>query len=130
MVRIGAGKYGEHEQRSFADSVCYLTSEGTEDRDLHQARDYEGIGALLAEPYADEKPKTHINWTSQVAPFVFYMRLGDWVVMPHKRKPAIAFSEVSKGYEALTPVTPRRATAPHWRRMSGSGCGRDALRAR
>ena len=102
---------------------------GHGDRDLHQARDYEGIKALLAEPYPDEKPKTRINWTSQVAPFVFYMPLGDWVVMPHKRKPAIAFGEVSKGYEAFTPATPRRATAPQPRRMSGSGCGRDARRA-
>ena len=37
---IRAGKYGEHEQRFFADSACYLTWEGTEDRSLHQAKDY------------------------------------------------------------------------------------------
>ena len=44
---IRAGKYGEHEQRFFADSACYLTWEGTEDRDLHQAKDYEGIKAEI-----------------------------------------------------------------------------------
>jgi restriction system protein len=46
---IRAGKYGEHEQRFFADSACYLTWEGTEDRDLQKVKDYEGIKALLAE---------------------------------------------------------------------------------
>ena len=95
---IRAGKYGEHEQRFFADSACYLTWEGTEDRNLHQAKDYEGIKALLAELYPDEKPKTRINWASQIAPFVFDIQPGDWVVMPHKHKPAIAFGEVTEGY--------------------------------
>lgn len=95
---IRAGKYSEHEQRLFADSACFLTWEGTEDRDLHQAKDYEGIRALLAELYPDEKPKTRINWASQIAPFVFDIQPGDWVVMPHKHKAAIAFGEVTKGY--------------------------------
>jgi restriction system protein len=31
---IRAGKFDEHEQRLFADSACYLTWEGEEDRDL------------------------------------------------------------------------------------------------
>lgn len=100
---IRAGKYGEHEQRFFADSACYLTWEGTEDRNLHQAKDYEGIKALLAELYPDEKPKTRINWASQIAPFVFDIQPGDWVVMPHKHKPAIAFGEVTKGYAFARP---------------------------
>ena len=52
---IRAGKYGEHKQRFFADSACYLTWEGTEDRDLHRAKDYEGIKALLAELYPDAR---------------------------------------------------------------------------
>ena len=76
---IRAGKYGEHEQRFFADSACYLTWEGTEDRDLQKVKDYEGIKALLAELYPDEKPKTRINWASQIAPFVFDVQPGDWV---------------------------------------------------
>lgn len=95
---IRAGKYGEHEQRFFANSACYLTWEGTEGRDLHKAEDYEGIKSLLAELYPEEKPKTRINWASQIAPFVFEIQPGDWVVIPHKHKPAIAFGEVTKGY--------------------------------
>ena len=35
-----------------------MTWEGTEDRDLHQAKDYKGIKTCLAELYPDEKPKT------------------------------------------------------------------------
>lgn len=52
--------YGEHEQCFFVDSACYLTWEGTEDRDLHHAKTYEGIKALLPELYPNEKPETRI----------------------------------------------------------------------
>ncbi len=99
---IRAGKYGEHEQRFLADEACYLTWEGTEEVDLSKAGDYAGIKALLAELYPDEKPKTRINWASQIAPFVFDVAPGDWVVLPHKHKPALSFGEVTKGY-AFTP---------------------------
>ncbi|MEZ5742084.1 MAG: hypothetical protein R3E68_23395 [Burkholderiaceae bacterium] len=113
---IRAGRYGEHEQRFLADSACYLTWEGTEDRDLSQAIDYEGIKALLAEIYPDEKPKTRINWASQIAPFVFDIQIGDWVVMPHKHKPAIAFAEVTKGYafDAKADPTYRHSIRVNW----------------
>lgn len=113
---IRAGKYGEHERRFVADSACYLTWEGTEDCDLHQARDYEGIKALLAELYPDEKPKTRINWASQIAPFVFDIQPGDWVLMPHKHKPAIAFGEVIKGYafDATADRTYRHSVRVKW----------------
>lgn len=113
---VRAGKYGEHEQRFFADSACYLTWEGTEDRDLQKVKDYEGIKALLAELYPDEKPKTRINWASQIAPFVFDIRPGDWVVMPHKHKPAIAFGEVTKGYafDAKANETYRHSVRVKW----------------
>jgi restriction system protein len=113
---IRAGKYGEHEQRFFADSACYLTWEGTEDRVLHQAKDYEGIKALLADLYPDEKPKTRINWASQIAPFVFDIQPGDWVVVPHKHKPAIAFGEVTKGYafDANADQTYRHSIRVKW----------------
>lgn len=113
---IRAGKYGEHEQRFFADSACYLTWDGTEDRDLHQTNDYEGIKALLAELYPDEKPKTRINWASQIAPFVFDIQPGDWVVMPHKHKPAIAFGEVTTGYafDAKADQTYRHSLRVKW----------------
>jgi restriction system protein len=113
---IRAGKYGEHEQRFFADSACYLTWEGTEDRNLHQAKDYEGIKALLAELYPDEKPKTRINWASQIAPFVFDIQAGDWVVVPHKHKPAIAFGEVTRGYafDAKADQTYRHSVRVKW----------------
>ena len=127
---IRAGRYGEHEQRFFAHLVCYLTWEGTDDRNLHQAKDYEGIKALLAELYPSEKPKTRINWASQIAPIVFGIQPGDWVVMPHKHKSAIAFGEASRCHEAVTPTTPRRASGPHQHRRSGSDCGPCGRRAR
>ena len=108
---VRAGKYGEHEQRFFADSACYLTWEGTEDRDLHQAKDYEGIKTLLAELYPDEKPKTRINWASQIAPFVFDIAPGDWVVMPHKPAPSRPYA----GWRATTP----RLASVQWQRRGG-----------
>ena len=49
MVRwlIQAGKCSEYEPRIFPDSACYLTREGTGDCNLHQAKNHEGIKALL-----------------------------------------------------------------------------------
>jgi len=99
MRLIRAGKYGEHQPRCFADSACHLTRKGTGDRDLHAPEDYNRIKALLAKFYPDEKPKTRSNWVRRIAPFVLDIQPGDWVVMPHKQKPAIAFGEVTKGYD-------------------------------
>ncbi|RTQ34345.1 restriction endonuclease [Variovorax gossypii] len=95
---IRAGKYGQHEQRFFNDSRCYLTWDGTEDIGLSTVKDFEGVKALLATLYPDEKPKTRINWASQIAPFVFEVKKGDWVVLPRKHTSALAFAEVLEGY--------------------------------
>jgi len=113
---IRAGKYGQHEKRFFADSACYLTWGGTENRDLRRAKDYQGIKTLLAELYPDEKPKTRINWASQIAPFVFDIKPGDWVVLPHKHKPAIAVGEVTKAYafDAKADQTYRHSVRVKW----------------
>lgn len=95
---IRAGRYGEHEQRFFNDGRCYLTWEGTEDASLSPTKDYEGVKELLAKLYPDEKLKTRINWASQIAPFVFEVQKGDWVVLPRKHTPSLAFAEVVEGY--------------------------------
>lgn len=95
---VRAGKYGEHEPRFFEDGRAYLTWGGTEDADLSLAKDYDGIKLLFAAMYADEKLKTRINWASQVAPFVFTIKVGDWVVVPRKHTPALAFGVVEKIY--------------------------------
>lgn len=95
---IRAGKYGEHEQKFFADDRCYLTWEGTEDTNLAKVKHFEGVKELLTKLYPDEKPKTRINWASQITPFVFDVQQGDWVVLPRKHTPALAFAEVLEGY--------------------------------
>ena len=95
---VRAGKYGEHEKRFFNDDCCYLTWDGTEETDLSTVKGYEGVKELLAKLYPDEKPKTRINWASQIAPFVFEVQKGDWVVLPRKHTPALAFAEVIEGY--------------------------------
>lgn len=95
---IRAGKYGEHEQKFFADGRCYLTWEGTEDTNLAKVKDFEGVKELLTKLYPDEKPKTRINWASQITPFVFDVQKGDWVVLPRKHTSALAFAEVLEGY--------------------------------
>jgi restriction system protein len=113
---IRAGKYGEHEARFLSDSACYLTWEGTEAWNLSAARDFAGIKDFLAQLYPDEKPKTRINWASQIAPFVFDVAPGDWVVLPHKHKPALSFGEVVRGYayDAQAPETYRHSLGVKW----------------
>lgn len=113
---IRAGKYGEHEQRFFADGRCYLTWEGTESTDLTLAKDFDGVKELLAKLYPDEKPRTRINWASQIAPFVFEVQKGDWVVLPRKHTSALAFAEVLKGYtfDPKADATYRHSIAVKW----------------
>jgi len=113
---VRAGKYGEHEKRFFNDSRCYLTWEGTEEIDLSGAKNYEGIKELLATLYPDEKPKARINWASQIAPFVFEIQKGDWVVLPRKHTSALAFAEVLEGYtfEPEAEATYRHSIKVRW----------------
>jgi restriction system protein len=95
---VRAGKYGEHEKRFFSEGRCYLTWEGTEEINLSKAKTYEGMKELLATLYPDEKVKTRINWASQIAPFVFEIQKGDWIVLPRKQTSSLAFAEVLEGY--------------------------------
>lgn len=113
---IRAGKHAEHEQRFFNDSRCYLTWDGTENSDLSKAKDYEGVKELLAKLYPDYKPKTRINWASQIAPFVFDIQKGDWVVLPRKHSAALAFAEVVAGYafDPNAPPTYRHSVKVKW----------------
>jgi restriction system protein len=113
---IRAGKYGEHEQRFFKDGRCYLTWDGTEDIDLATVKGFEGVKEMLAKLYPDEKPKTRINWASQIAPFVFDVQKGDWVVLPRKHTPALAFAEVVEAYafDPKAEATYRHSISVNW----------------
>lgn len=113
---IRAGKYGEHEQRFFKDECCYLTWEGTESTNLATVNDFEGVKELLAKLYPDEKHKTRINWASQIAPFVFNVQMGDWVVLPRKHTSALAFAEVLEGYsfDPTAEATYRHSVKVKW----------------
>ncbi|MES9901845.1 MAG: restriction endonuclease [Sedimenticola sp.] len=49
--------------------------------------------------YSDAKPKTILNWVSQVWPFANAMQKGDWIVLPSKSQPVVNIGEITGEYE-------------------------------
>jgi restriction system protein len=97
LVRAGGG--GEYEQKFLQEKRIYVTWDELSN-DLGKLKEKQDLRELLAKVYKDEdkKPKTIINWTSQIWPFVKEMKKGDWVALPSKTKAAIHFGEITGEY--------------------------------
>jgi len=94
MVR--SGRYGEREDFALENKVAVIG--WNELPDLSKIETREQLRALLEKTYPDDKPKTHINWESQIWPFLHGMELGDLIAMPLKSRSAIAFGKISGPY--------------------------------
>ncbi|MCC7433122.1 MAG: restriction endonuclease [Methanoregulaceae archaeon] len=94
---VRAGKSGEHENLALEKGVVVA---GWSD-----LGDLSGIGSKTAlltrlqEVWPDLKPKTLINWNSQVWPFVNDIKPGDIVALPLKSRPFVAFGRVTGKYK-------------------------------
>lgn len=94
LVRAGSG--GENEGYALDNSVALIG--------WSEAGDLTGIGTKadlstrLNQRFPDSKPKTLINWQSQIWPFLREIKVGDIVALPLKRRPAIAFGRVTGTY--------------------------------
>jgi len=95
MVRVG--KYGQREQLALNENVAAIGWE--EVPDLSKIKSREQLSALLRQTYSDKKPKTLINWESQIWPFIHEMKRGDLVALPFKSRSVILIGEVTGDYQ-------------------------------
>lgn len=68
------------------------------DVDLSKLRDRTELIAAMTQRYPEAKPKTILNWASQVWPFAHDMKAGDLVVLPLKTQPAIQIGKIVGDY--------------------------------
>jgi restriction system protein len=113
---VRAGKYGEYEEKFFGSPRIYLTWTTVQDYDLGKAKDWEGIKNILRQAYPGETERRLGNYTGQAWAFVIPMKPGDWVVVPRKTRPAIAFGEINGPYTYDPKVDPlyRHSRSVKW----------------
>lgn len=114
---IRAGSHGEFELKFIQESRVYVTWNDL-DVDLGKLSQRDDLTAVMASRYPDTKPKTIINWVSQVWPFAHEIAKGDLVVLPLKTQRAIQVGEILGDYRF-------EASGPnpffHWRQVRWIG---------
>jgi restriction system protein len=114
---VRAGSYGEYEQKFIQESRVYVTWDEL-DVNLGQLSERAKLIAEMETRYTDSKPKTILNWASQVWPFAHEMKKGDLIVLPLKSQPAIQIGEIIGDYHF-------ESTGPnpyfHWRAVKWIG---------
>jgi len=95
---VRAGSAGEYEDKFISESRVYVTWDLL-DVNLGDFNQREQVLAELAQRYPDAKPKTLVNWSSQIWPFAQRMQAGDLIVMPLKTQPVVYIGELVSGYQ-------------------------------
>ena len=104
---VRGGRNGEFEERFLSDGKVCLTKSGPlTDYDLSACADRGAILDFLRNSYPEDKDKMRITWSSQLNSFALRMQEGDWIAMPRKRKPIIAFGELTSEYRFDTTAEP------------------------
>lgn len=93
-----SGKYGENEEVFLNNNHIYMSWDGLQDTDLSSATKLEDIRIILEETYPNESKGRITNWSGQISVHRLYMSKDDWVVMPLKKKPAIAVGQITSDY--------------------------------
>jgi len=94
---VRAGSMGEYEEKFIQENKVYLTWEVLS-ADLSKIEDEMTLYQMLLERYKDTKSATARNWTGQVWAFVKKMNIGDWIVLPSKKKASIHIAEITGDY--------------------------------
>ena len=93
---VRSGKYGEREALALDRSLAVIGWEDLPDLSGTGTRDQ--LRALLHSTYANEKPKTLLNWESQLWPFLKIMADDEPVVMPLKQRSGFALGRIKGRY--------------------------------
>lgn len=95
---VRAGRSGEFESKFLSDGRVYVTWDGF-DADLSKMKTRTDLQSELANYYPDVKHGTLKNWVSQIWPFGHSMHVGDWVVLPSKKKASVHFGKITSAYQ-------------------------------
>lgn len=94
---VRAGRNGEDEDSALTQNLAII---GFQDvPSLNEARDYDGVFALVSEALAGNKPRALGNFAGQLWAFAILMQVGDIVVMPRKLTSQIAIGRVTGPYQ-------------------------------
>ena len=93
-----SGKYGELETDFLNDGRIYQAWDELQDINLSKAKTLDDVRSALEEAFPEEPKGRITNWAGQISVHTLYMQKGDWVVMPLKKKPAIAIGEITSDY--------------------------------
>jgi restriction system protein len=94
---VRAGSSGEYENKFLQEGRIYLTWSELS-ADLSKLPDKKALTTLMNNTYPNSKPARIRNWVGQGWPFVKVMAVGDWVIMPSKKKSAIHIGEIKGDY--------------------------------
>ncbi|MBE3100125.1 MAG: restriction endonuclease [Planctomycetes bacterium] len=95
---VRTGKHGQHEQKFLRTNRVYATWEGL-NHNLADLPDLAAVQGALQETFPDASRGRLANWSGQLWSFSHDMKPGDWVAVPLRSKPAIAFGEIAGPYE-------------------------------
>lgn len=102
MWLIRAGKYGEREKAALDNQAAIIGWE--ELPDLSNCKSRPEQAELLKATYPDDKPKTLLNWESQLWPILDTIKTGDLVALPVKTHPDVAIGKVIGPYTYRTDI--------------------------
>lgn len=117
LYLVRAGSSGEFENRFLEDDRIYLRWGGAfPDQNIAEVGSYEQIKAAMIAQSPEDPVRKLINGAGQINAFVHGMRAGDWVVLPLKRKAAIAIGEITSSYlfDAKAPEDFRHYRSVRW----------------
>src|SRR5690554_182932 len=97
---VRAGSSGEYENKFLEEGRIYVTWDGF-DCNLQHLQSPEKLREALSEQYPEAKAGTVKNWASQIWPFAKRMQIGDWVVLPSKKKASIHFAKITGEYQYI-----------------------------
>ncbi len=94
---VRAGSHGEYEKKFFEEARIFLTWDGLS-HDLSGMKNREQFRTLLEEVYSDAPRGRISNNVGQIWAFSQKIKVGDWIILPSKQKPAIHIAEVKGDY--------------------------------
>ena len=97
---VRAGGSGEYENKFLEEGRIYVTWDDF-DCNLRQLASPEELRVALSEQYPEAKAGTVKTWAIQIWSFAKRMKIGDWVVLPSKKKASIHFAKITGDYQHI-----------------------------